>query len=80
VSLAGLAMVNGVGETKLAKYGQQILEVLGEDRELQPGAGRCSPATRTPPPWPAGAVAGSRTHASAQPDSMLRSRAQLPSG
>jgi ATP-dependent DNA helicase RecQ len=30
-TLAGLAQVNGVGETKLAKYGQQILEVLAED-------------------------------------------------
>ena len=29
-TLAGLAQVNGVGETKLAKYGQQILEVLAE--------------------------------------------------
>jgi ATP-dependent DNA helicase RecQ len=28
VTLAGLALVNGVGETKLAKYGQQILDVL----------------------------------------------------
>jgi ATP-dependent DNA helicase RecQ len=30
VTLAGLALVNGVGETKLAKYGQQILDVLAE--------------------------------------------------
>ncbi len=28
--LAGLAEVNGVGETKLARYGQQILEVLAD--------------------------------------------------
>jgi ATP-dependent DNA helicase RecQ len=27
-TLAGLAMVNGVGEAKLAKYGQQILDTL----------------------------------------------------
>jgi ATP-dependent DNA helicase RecQ len=27
-TLAGLAMVNGVGETKLAQYGQQILDLL----------------------------------------------------
>ncbi len=27
-TLAGLAMVNGVGETKLARYGQQILDLL----------------------------------------------------
>jgi ATP-dependent DNA helicase RecQ len=27
-TLAGLALVNGVGETKLARYGQQILEIL----------------------------------------------------
>jgi ATP-dependent DNA helicase RecQ len=37
-TLAGLAMVNGVGETKLAKYGQQILDVLAEGGEL-PSAG-----------------------------------------
>jgi ATP-dependent DNA helicase RecQ len=29
-TLAGLALVNGVGETKLAKYGQQILDILAE--------------------------------------------------
>jgi ATP-dependent DNA helicase RecQ len=29
-TLAGLAQVNGVGETKLAKYGQQILDLLAE--------------------------------------------------
>jgi ATP-dependent DNA helicase RecQ len=29
-TLAGLSGVNGVGEHKLAKYGQQILDVLGE--------------------------------------------------
>jgi ATP-dependent DNA helicase RecQ len=29
-TLAELAAVNGVGETKLARYGQQILDVLGE--------------------------------------------------
>jgi len=29
-TLAGLAAVNGVGETKLARYGQQILDVLGQ--------------------------------------------------
>ena len=29
-TLAGLAQVNGVGETKLARYGQQILEVLAD--------------------------------------------------
>ena len=29
-TLAGLAAINGVGETKLARYGQQILEVLAE--------------------------------------------------
>ncbi len=29
-TLAELALVNGVGETKLARYGQQILEVLAE--------------------------------------------------
>ena len=28
ITLAGLAMVNGVGETKLARYGQQILDIL----------------------------------------------------
>jgi ATP-dependent DNA helicase RecQ len=30
-TLAELAQVNGVGETKLARYGEQILEVLGGD-------------------------------------------------
>jgi ATP-dependent DNA helicase RecQ len=32
-TLAGLAMVNGVGETKLARYGRQILDVLAEGGE-----------------------------------------------
>jgi hypothetical protein len=26
----GLALINGVGETKLARYGQQILDVLSD--------------------------------------------------
>ena len=30
-TLADLAMVNGVGETKLARYGQQILDLLAGD-------------------------------------------------
>jgi len=29
-TLAGLALVNGVGETKLARYGQQILDLLAD--------------------------------------------------
>ena len=29
-TLAELATISGVGETKLAKYGQQILDLLGE--------------------------------------------------
>jgi ATP-dependent DNA helicase RecQ len=29
-TLAGLALVNGVGETKLARYGQQILDILAD--------------------------------------------------
>jgi ATP-dependent DNA helicase RecQ len=29
-ALSGLASINGVGETKLARYGQQILDLLGE--------------------------------------------------
>jgi ATP-dependent DNA helicase RecQ len=29
-TLAGLAAVSGVGETKLARYGQQILDLLAE--------------------------------------------------
>jgi hypothetical protein len=29
--MAGLALVNGVGETKLARYGQQILDVLAAE-------------------------------------------------
>ena len=28
-SLAGLGKISGVGENKLAKYGQQVLDVLG---------------------------------------------------
>jgi ATP-dependent DNA helicase RecQ len=32
-TLAGLALVNGVGETKLARYGQQILDLLAESGE-----------------------------------------------
>ena len=36
-TLAGLANVNGVGETKLARYGQQILDTLG-DAASEPGA------------------------------------------
>ena len=30
-TLAGLSQVNGVGEAKLAKYGQQVLDVLGAE-------------------------------------------------
>jgi len=30
-TLADLAMVNGVGETKLARYGQQIMDLLAGD-------------------------------------------------
>jgi len=29
-SLAGLGKVNGIGETKLARYGQQVLDLLAE--------------------------------------------------
>jgi ATP-dependent DNA helicase RecQ len=29
-TLAELALVNGVGETKLARYGEQVLEILGD--------------------------------------------------
>ena len=29
-TLAGLAAVNGVGETKLTRYGQQILDLLAD--------------------------------------------------
>ena len=35
-TLAELALINGVGETKLAKYGQQILDVLAPGGELPP--------------------------------------------
>jgi ATP-dependent DNA helicase RecQ len=35
-TLAGLAAINGVGETKLARYGQQILEVLAADGPANP--------------------------------------------
>jgi ATP-dependent DNA helicase RecQ len=39
-TMDGLARINGVGETKLARYGQQILEVLADgatDRQLPSG-------------------------------------------
>ena len=35
-TLSGLSLINGVGETKLARYGQQILEVLAEDGPVDP--------------------------------------------
>ena len=36
-TLAGLSMVNGVGETKLARYGEQILNLLaGGDSGSEP--------------------------------------------
>jgi ATP-dependent DNA helicase RecQ len=43
-TLAGLALINGVGETKLARYGQQILGVLADGGELPPVRGRPVPA------------------------------------
>ncbi len=42
-TLAGLALVNGVGETKLARYGQQILDVLAEAGRALPGRGDLVP-------------------------------------
>ncbi|WP_090096062.1 DNA helicase RecQ [Lentzea jiangxiensis] len=42
-SLAALGEVSGVGQAKLAKYGEQILEVVA-------GAGSAAPAPATPPP------------------------------
>jgi ATP-dependent DNA helicase RecQ len=42
-TLAELALVNGVGETKLGKYGQQILDVLAEGAELPPVRWRYPP-------------------------------------
>ena len=35
-TLAGLSAINGVGETKLGRYGQQILDVLAEDGPVNP--------------------------------------------
>ena len=35
-TLAGLSAINGVGETKLARYGQLILDVLAEDGPVKP--------------------------------------------
>ena len=35
-TLAELALVNGVGETKLARYGEQILEVLSGPADSGP--------------------------------------------
>jgi ATP-dependent DNA helicase RecQ len=60
-TLAGLALVNGVGETKLGKYGQQILDVLAAGGELPPvrwrwtpTGGRERPGRRGPEPTRAG--------------------------
>jgi ATP-dependent DNA helicase RecQ len=44
-TLAGLALVNGVGETKLARYGQQILDVLADG----PVSGTADPAAGAAP-------------------------------
>ncbi|HZR52307.1 MAG TPA: RQC domain-containing protein, partial [Streptosporangiaceae bacterium] len=46
-SLAALANVSGVGETKLARYGEQILAVLSELTGARPAPTRrcCAPAT-----------------------------------
>ena len=35
-TLAGLSAINGVGETKLGRYGQLILDVLAEDGPVNP--------------------------------------------
>ena len=35
-TMSGLALINGVGETKLARYGQQILDVLAEPGPVNP--------------------------------------------
>ena len=35
-TLAGSRPINGVGETKLARYGQLILDVLAEDGPVNP--------------------------------------------
>ncbi len=62
-SLSGLGSVNGVGENKLAKYGQQILDLLaGTDTD---GArGPEGPASATPPAGsPSGAPTPTRTAA-----------------
>ncbi|MFG2889847.1 DNA helicase RecQ [Streptomyces sp. NPDC048248] len=56
-STAELGTVNGVGENKLAKYGQQILDVLaGREAEPAAGAGDAPTPARTP-----STGAGSRT-------------------
>ena len=36
-TLTALSAVSGVGEAKLARYGQQVLDVLGGRRTLSPG-------------------------------------------
>lgn len=35
-TLSGLGLISGVGETKLARYGQLILDVLAEDGPVNP--------------------------------------------
>jgi len=34
-TLAGLSLINGVGETKLARYGQQILDILADRTQAE---------------------------------------------
>jgi ATP-dependent DNA helicase RecQ len=52
-SLAELGMVSGIGENKLAKYGQQVLDTLrpgpgGPDGPIGPAGQRVDPAGRDP--------------------------------
>ena len=51
-SLAGLSGISGVGDSKLAKYGPGVLEVLGGgDAESSPTPGAHADATGDPE-WP----------------------------
>ncbi|MFI1954991.1 DNA helicase RecQ [Streptomyces xinghaiensis] len=75
-SLAELGTVSGVGENKLAKYGQQILDLLGDGPGTAPeaapeaGAPAAAPAPTAPAPAPAasGAPAAESPQASSAAD------------
>lgn len=51
-SLADLAGISGVGENKLNKYGQQILDTLAGDGTAPPSGGSAGPPPYEEPPYP----------------------------